>query len=153
MDKPNFLTKAAEFFGFAPDRVEVMTAEEKTRLESFGEQMAQTEAQIDALTLQVGTATDEIVNYQSAIESLNATVAELETAVSSRDAEIQTQHDAIGVHVARVAELEAQIAALPGAEPTPSASSTDPAISTEQNDPKAVELDITREARALAGKK
>jgi septal ring factor EnvC (AmiA/AmiB activator) len=153
MDKPNFLTKAAEFFGFAPDRVEVMTAEEKTRLESFGEQMAQTEAQIDALTLQVSTATDDIVNFQSGIETLNATVSELETAVASRDAEIQTQHDAIGVHVARVAELEAQIAALPGAEPTSSASSTDPAISTEGSAPQVQELDITREARALAGKK
>lgn len=151
-ESKNFLTKAAEFFGFSAERVEVMNSEEKTRLESFGEQMATTEAQIDELTAQVNTATDEIVNYQSAIESLNGTVAELEAAVSTRDAEIQEQHNTIEAHVATITELQAQIAALPGAEPTPSAAAQDAPISTENNEPVAQELEYTKQAKALLGK-
>lgn len=151
-EKKSFLSKAAEFFGFSAERVEVMTGEEKTRLEGFGEQMAKTEAQIDELTLQVNAATDEAVNYQSAIESLNGTVAQLEEAVATRDTEIQEQHNTIGAHVATISALEAQIAALPGADPTSSDSKIDPAISTEAKTSENQELDITREAKALLGK-
>ena len=148
----NFLTKAAEFFGFSAERVEVMTSEEKTRLESFGEQMAETETKIDELTAQVNTATDEIVNYQSAIETLNGTVAELENTIEARDGEIQTQHNTIVAYEAKISELEAQIAALPGAEPSNSAGAQDPPMSTENKPAEAVELDYTKEAKALIGK-
>lgn len=152
MEKPNFLQKAAEFFGFSSERLEVMSEAEKTKLEGFGEQMAEAESQIDALQAQVDSSTEALVRIEQESLAKDATITELENTIEARDQEIQSLNDQLLTAQAKVEELEGVIAQLPGAEVTQTAADQDPQISTENQDPQIIESPTTKAAKALIGK-
>lgn len=151
MDKPNFLQKAAEFFGFSSEKLEVMSEAEKTKLEGFGEQMATAESQIESLTAQVTSATEALVRVEADVAAKDATIAELENTIEARDQEIQSLANQLQAAQAEIQSLGAQLAALPGAETTAVTSVADPVISTQNDDPQVIESPITKEAKALLG--
>lgn len=152
MEKPNFLQKAAEFFGFSSERLEVMSESEKTKLEGFGEQMAEAESQIDALKAQVDSSTEALVRVEQESLAKDATITELENTIEARDQEIQSLNDQLLAAQAKVEELEGVIARLPGAEVTQTAADQDPQISTENQDTQIIESPTTKAAKALIGK-
>lgn len=151
MDKPNFLQKAAEFFGFSAERIAVMSAEEKTKLTGFGEQMAAAEAQIDQLTAQVQTATEALVRVESESADKDAKIAELQGQIETKEQQLVAISEKLGNAEAEIAELKATLASLPGAEATTPASEQDPTISTEGKKEEVEESPITKEAKALLG--
>lgn len=152
MDKPNFLQKAAEFFGFSAERVEVMTSEEKTKLEGFGAQIAEAENSVEALTAQVNSATEALVRVEAESAEKDATIESLNASLVDKDAQIAQLTESLAAAQAEIESLGAQLAALPGAETTSTASEKDPDISTEPAAPVAFESETTKAAKALIGK-
>jgi chromosome segregation ATPase len=151
MDKPNFLQKAAEFFGFSAERIDVMSAEEKTKLSGFGEQMTAAEGQIDQLTAQVQTATEALVRVEAESADKDITITELQGQIEAKEAQLVSLSEKLGQAEAEIAELKATIAQLPGAESTSAAAEKDPSISTEAKTEEVEDSPITKEAKALLG--
>lgn len=119
MSKPNFIQKAAEFLGFSTERVEKMTAEEKSKLESFGEKATNLETERD-----------------QAIEDKTAAEAKADQLQASLDAETQKREAAentVKEKEAEIKSLNEQMAKLPGAESTTTVKQTDETIPTEKD--------------------
>lgn len=113
-----FLTKAAEIFGFSTERVEKLTAEEQTKLAGYGETAAQLEKERDDANQAKADAEAKIDSINLSMTDANAKIESLEAAAQDHVTQIESLNGTITEKDAKIAELEATISSLPGAADT-----------------------------------
>lgn len=113
-----FLTKAAEIFGFSTERVEKLTAEEQTKLAGYGETAAQLEKERDDANQAKADAEAKIDSINLSMTEANTKIESLEAAAQDHVTQIESLNATITEKDAKIAELEATISSLPGAADT-----------------------------------
>lgn len=114
----NYLKKAAELFGFTPERVEKLTVEEQNKLEAYGETATKLEEERDIATQAKADAEAEIANITASLEAADANIMALAEEKKEQAATIESLNTSMTEKDAKIAELEATIASLPGASDT-----------------------------------
>lgn len=124
MSKPNFIQKAAELLGFSSERVEKMTAEEKTKLESYGEKAANLESERDTAISEKDSAVARADKAEASLKAEQEKTKQLEASIKEKDTEIQS--------------LNEKLEKLPGAESTSTQKKTEETIPGDKSKEKKI---------------
>jgi chromosome segregation ATPase len=126
-----FLKVAADLFGFSTERVEKMTAEEKTKLEAYGEKASILELDRDTAIQERDAANVKVSGLETALNTEKEAKEAAEAKVSEYEASIAQLQ-------AELAEKDVLIASLPGAAATTVSREQDADLPGNKKDVKVI---------------